>query len=115
MCPTRDIQFKVSLIDRRHDGLVVTGQCVGDTIVLGDTFDKVYAQLHDADWEEESWIANPKPVFLTVQYIQPFEASDEGQDWDFVDPLRYTRLELRGEGCALVTPDVVLANHCQEV
>ena len=31
-------QFFKSTPDRRHDGLVVTGQCFGDTIVLRDMF-----------------------------------------------------------------------------
>lgn len=43
----RCIQFEITMAARNVDSAVVTGRCIGDTILLGDTFVNLYEQSAD--------------------------------------------------------------------
>ena len=110
MTTPRNIQFHVSMLKPYFDHVVVAGRCLGDTILIGDSFTTIYDEISDPDWEKGTYIARPARLHLLVERIIGC-----GCDPDFVDPGRSARLVLTGEGAHAVSPDAVIANQHQLV
>lgn len=104
----RDIQFMVTRLKPYCDCCIVTGVCIGDTLMIGGAFTTMYEELTGIEWQADAFVSTPIELSLSIESIR-------GTDPEFVDPGGNATLIVTGVGMERIVPEAVLANHRQKV